>query len=125
MKKRYLFAGLGAVAGAAIAVKMMRRQEDVDWRDHVGSLPHAELSWFANIDGIRVHYQEAGREDAPPVVLIHGFCASSFIWADVIELLAAAGLRVIVPDLIGFGFSQKPDWAAYTIDMQARMIVGL
>jgi pimeloyl-ACP methyl ester carboxylesterase len=125
MKKRYLFAGLGAVAGAVIAAKLMRREEDVDWRDHVGSLPHAELSWFANIDGIRVHYQEAGHDDAPPVVLIHGFCASSFIWADVIEPLAAAGLRVIVPDLIGFGFSQKPKWAAYTIDMQARMIVGL
>lgn len=125
MKKRYLFAGLGAVAGAAIAAKLMRRQQDVDWRDHAGTLPHAELSWFANIDGVRIHYQEAGHDDAPPVVLIHGFCASSFIWADVIEPLAAAGLRVIVPDLIGFGFSQKPNWVSYTIDMQARMIVGL
>lgn len=125
MKKRYLLAGLGAVAGAALAVKMSRRQQDIEWRDYAGVLPHAENSWFAELDGIRVHYQDAGREDAPAVVLIHGFCASSFIWADVIEPLAAAGLRVIVPDLIGFGFSEKPRWASYTIDMQARMIVNL
>jgi pimeloyl-ACP methyl ester carboxylesterase len=125
VKKRYLFAGLGAIAGAAIAAKMIRRPRDLDWRDYVGVLPHAELSWFANVDGVRVHHQDAGREDAPPLVLLHGFCASSFIWADVIEPLAAAGFRVIVPDLIGFGFSEKPAWASYTIDMQARMIVRL
>ncbi|MEO6391929.1 MAG: alpha/beta hydrolase [Pyrinomonadaceae bacterium] len=125
MKKRYLLAGLGAAVGAALAVKMARRPRDIDWRDYAGVLPHAENSWFADLDGIRVHYQDAGQEDAPAVVLIHGFCATGFIWADVIEPLADAGLRVIVPDLIGFGFSQKPRWAAYTIDMQARMIVNL
>jgi pimeloyl-ACP methyl ester carboxylesterase len=125
MKKRYLLGAIGALAGAAIAVKMARRPDDLDWRDYVGELPHAELSWFAKVDGVRVHYQDAGPEHAPAMILIHGFCASSFIWADVIEPLAAEGFRVIVPDLIGFGFSEKPSWASYTIEMQARMIVRL
>jgi pimeloyl-ACP methyl ester carboxylesterase len=38
---------------------------------------------------------------------------------------AAAGYRVIAPDLIGFGFSEKPGNAEYTIEMQARMVIGL
>jgi pimeloyl-ACP methyl ester carboxylesterase len=72
-----------------------------------------------------VHYQEAGEWDAPPVILIHGFCASTFVWSDVLLPIAGAGFRVIAPDLAGFGFSEKPPRGEYTIESQARLIIGL
>ncbi len=125
MKKRYLIAGAYGFAGAALAAKLLSRERDLKWEEHAGQLHHAEKSRFANVDGVRVHYQEAGDQDAPPIVLIHGFCASNFVWSDVLVPLAGKGFRVIAPDLIGYGFSAKPRRAEYTISMQARMIVRL
>jgi 2-hydroxymuconate-semialdehyde hydrolase len=125
MKKRYWIAGAYALAGTALAAKLLSRPRDVAWEEHKAELPHAEHSRFTQIDGRRVHYQEAGDESAPPVILIHGFCASTFVWSDVLLPIAAAGLRVIAPDLIGFGFSEKPRAGEYTINAQARMVVRL
>lgn len=125
MKKRYLVVGAYGLAGAALAVKLLSRPRDVEWAEHAARLPHAARSKFVEVDGVRVHYQEAGELGAPPVFLIHGFCASTFVWSDVFLPIAGMGYRVIVPDLIGFGFSEKPRRGSYTIDAQARMIVGL
>ena len=84
MKKRYMLAaGAYGLAGAALAAKLLRRPRDVSWEEHAASVPHAGASRFVELDGVRVHYQEAGAEGAPPVVLIHGFCASTFVWSDV------------------------------------------
>lgn len=63
--------------------------------------------------------------DAPPVILIHGFTASTFVWKDVLVPVADAGFRVIAPDLVGYGYTEKPRRGEYTIDAQARMILGL
>lgn len=113
------------VAGAAVAAKMLRRPGDVEWSEHAHELHHAERSRFCEVDGVRVHYQEAGSLSAPPVLLIHGFTASNFVWNDVLVPIAESGLRVIAPDLVGFGFSGKPREGEYTIEAQARTIVGL
>ena len=75
--------------------------------------------------GVRVHYQEAGPEDGPVVILIHGFTASTLVWSEVLLPIAGEGFRVIAPDLMGFGFSEKPRDGEYTIDAHARMITGL
>lgn len=126
MKKRHLIAaGAYSLAGAALAAKLLARPRDVEWEKHKASVPHNEHSRFAEIGGVRVHYQIVGEDDAPALFLIHGFCASTFVWSDVILRFAASGFRVVVPDLIGFGFSAKPRRARYTIEMQARMIVRL
>jgi pimeloyl-ACP methyl ester carboxylesterase len=125
MKKRYWITGAIGLAGAALAVKFARRPSDVEWDEHAHELHHAERSRFALIDGVRVHYQEAGAKDSPPILLIHGFTASNFVWNDVLLPIAAAGFRVIAPDLVGFGFSGKPKQGEYTIDAQARMIVRM
>ncbi|HKC66002.1 MAG TPA: alpha/beta hydrolase [Pyrinomonadaceae bacterium] len=125
MKKRYWIAGAFGLAGAAVAVKLFCRPRDVVWVDHAHELHHAEHSRFAVVDGVRVHYQEAGAIDAPPMLLIHGFTASNFVWSDVLLPIAESGFRVIAPDLIGFGFSEKPKDGEYTIEAQARMITGL
>jgi pimeloyl-ACP methyl ester carboxylesterase len=125
MKKRYLIAGAYGLAGTALAAKLLSRPRDVEWEEHREELPHAERSRFIDVDGVRVHYQEAGERDAPPVILVHGFCASTFVWSDVLLPVASAGFRVIVPDLMGYGFSEKPRNGEYTIEAQARLIVGL
>ena len=125
MKKRYWFGGTSLLMGGALALKLWRRPRDVKWDEHREQLHHAEKSRFVEIEGVRVHYQEAGARDAPPVLLIHGFCASNFVWKDALVPLAEAGFRVVAPDLIGFGFSGKPKGGEYTIEMQARMIIGL
>ena len=125
MKKRYWITGAFGLAGAGLALKLLRRPSDVAWDEHAHELHHAQHSRFVEIDGVRVHYQKAGPINAPPILLVHGFTASNFVWNDVLLPIAASGFRVIAPDLIGFGFSGKPKGGEYTIDAQARMIIGL
>jgi len=59
-------------------------------------------------DGLRMAYVEAGPADGEPVLLLHGEPTWSYLYRNVIPRLAAAGLRAIAPDLIGFGRSDKP-----------------
>jgi pimeloyl-ACP methyl ester carboxylesterase len=125
MKKRYLIAGAGGLAGAALTVKLLTRPHDVRWEQHAHELHHAERSRFAEVEGVRVHYQEAGLPSAPAVILIHGFTASTLVWSDVLVPLAEQGFHVIAPDLAGFGFSGKPRDGEYTIEWQARLVIGL
>jgi len=70
---------------------------------------------FVDVDGMRMAYLDVGEADAPAALLLHGEPAWSFLYRRMIPPLVAAGYRCIVPDLIGFGRSDKPvDVAAYT-----------
>lgn len=71
---------------------------------------------------LQVAYQDVGA--GPPVVLIHGIPAWSFLWSKTIELLAETS-RVIAPDLLGYGFSDKRDCFDRSVRRQAHMIAGL
>jgi haloalkane dehalogenase len=57
---------------------------------------------------LRVHYLDEGPKDASPILLMHGEPSWSYLYRKMIPLLVSAGFRVIVPDLIGFGRSDKP-----------------
>ncbi|MEO9462971.1 MAG: haloalkane dehalogenase [Marinomonas sp.] len=57
----------------------------------------------------RMHYVDEGEKGAPPVLLLHGEPSWSFLYRKMIPLLVNAGFRVLAPDLIGFGKSDKPD----------------
>jgi haloalkane dehalogenase len=63
---------------------------------------------YADIGGLRIAYVEAGPPAGEPVLLLHGEPSWSFLYRKVIPVLAAAGLRAIAADLIGFGRSDKP-----------------
>jgi haloalkane dehalogenase len=63
---------------------------------------------YVDIDGLRMHYVDEGPADADPVLLLHGEPSWSYLYRKMIPPLAAAGHRVIAPDLIGFGKSDKP-----------------
>jgi haloalkane dehalogenase len=77
---------------------------------------------FATAEG-RMSYVDEG--SGPPVVLVHGTPTWSFLWRDLIRRLAAAGHRVIAPDHLGFGLSDKPADAAYRPEDHARRLRAL
>ena len=81
---------------------------------------------YATVDGHRLFYREAGRKDAPALVLLHGFPTSSFMFRDLIPRLADR-YRVIAPDHLGFGFSDTPSAEEfdYTFDALADLTEGL
>src|SRR5262249_55440442 len=62
---------------------------------------------YAELGEVRLHYVEAG--DGPLVVLLHGFPEFWYGWRLQIEPLAAAGFRVVAPDLRGYNLSTRPD----------------
>lgn len=63
-------------------------------------------------DGVRVFYRAVGDANAPVVLLLHGFPASSFMFRELIPRLAN-DYRVIAPDLPGFGFTEVPEDREY------------
>ena len=63
---------------------------------------------YVDVAGMRMHYIDEGPPDAAPVLLLHGEPSWSYLYRHMIPPLASAGLRVIAPDLIGFGKSDKP-----------------
>lgn len=63
---------------------------------------------YTDIDGIRMHHVEEGPPDGPIVLLLHGEPSWSYLYRHMIPILADAGCRVLAPDLIGFGRSDKP-----------------
>jgi haloalkane dehalogenase len=71
-----------------------------------------EPHYVTVVDGeggeLRVHYLDEGPVDAAPVLLMHGEPSWSFLYRHMVPVLVAAGHRVVVPDLIGFGRSDKP-----------------
>lgn len=63
---------------------------------------------YLEVDGYRVAYLDEGPADGEPILLIHGEPTWSYLYRKMIPVLVAAGHRCIVPDLIGFGRSDKP-----------------
>jgi pimeloyl-ACP methyl ester carboxylesterase len=78
---------------------------------------------FLSIGGQLVHVEQAGAGE--PVVLLHGFGASTYSWRKVMPGLAAS-FRVIAIDLNGFGYTAKPrDRESYTKEGQGRMVLAV
>ncbi len=78
---------------------------------------------FADVDGLKIFYREAGADTSPALLLLHGFPTSSHMFRDLIPALAD-DYHVVAPDLPGFGFSEAPDRAQfrYTFDHLADVI---
>ncbi len=63
---------------------------------------------YVDVDGLRMHYVDEGDPSAAPVLMLHGEPTWSYLYRHMIPACAAGGSRVIAPDLIGFGKSDKP-----------------
>ena len=77
----------------------------------------------ADVDGIKVFYREAGRADAPTLLLLHGFPTAGHMFRELIPILADR-FHLVAPDLPGFGQSDMParEKFDYTFDNIARVI---
>lgn len=70
--------------------------------------PHYTDITDADGTALRIHHIDEGPGDAAPILLMHGEPSWSFLYRKFVPALAAAGHRVVAPDLIGFGKSDKP-----------------
>ena len=70
---------------------------------------------FADVHGVRVIYRDAGPEDAPALLLLHGFPSASHQFRRLIDALATR-YRVVAPDYPGFGHTQAPPDFTYSFD---------
>ena len=90
---------------------------------------HVRAQWpftprYVRVNGWRMHYVDEGAGD--PVVLLHGNPAWGFLYREFVAPLVAAGHRVIIPDMIGFGLSEKPGREhAHTLDGHSADLVAL
>jgi pimeloyl-ACP methyl ester carboxylesterase len=76
------------------------------------------------VAGHRVHYDVLGPAAGPPVVLVHGLGGSAEGWLELTHYLVKAGYRVYLPDLLGYGRSDKPADFSYSVPDEATVIVG-
>jgi len=72
---------------------------------------------YAEIGDVRLHYVEAG--DGPLIVLLHGFPEFWYGWRLQIKPLAAAGFRVVAPDMRGYNLSSRPDDVAGAVRVKS------
>jgi haloalkane dehalogenase len=83
--------------------------------------PHYEV-----VCGLSMHYVDEGPRDSAPVLLLHGEPTWSYLYRKMIPGIASADHRVIVPDLIGFGRSDKPaDRADYSYQFHVATVTAL
>ena len=109
------------VATIAFTIFWFRHPYDLSFEELRAGVPHQDYSSFAEVDGVRIHYQDKG--NGTPLVLIHGYTSSVYSWKDVFEPLSQ-NFRVIAVDLKGFGFSGKPD-GDYSRRAQALLVSHL
>jgi haloalkane dehalogenase len=87
-----------------VAMHLLRTPDD-----RFTKLPgYAFLPHYVELGEIRMHYLDEGPHDGEVVLLLHGEPSWSYLYRKMIPGLVAAGLRVIAPDLVGFGRSDKP-----------------
>jgi pimeloyl-ACP methyl ester carboxylesterase len=75
-----------------------------------------------NVAGIRIHYLVEGPASGLPVVLVHGLGVSAEEWNALSPYLVRAGYRVYLPDLPGYGRSEKPRDFSYSVHDEAAMV---
>ena len=82
-------------------------QQNILNKEPLMGSPHWGESKYWSYKDLRVHFRVTGEECNPPIVLIHGFGASSDHWRNNAEIFASEGFRVFGIDLIGFGKSAQ------------------
>ena len=75
------------------------------------------------VAGHRMHYEAEGPGGGPVVVLVHGLGSRAEDWRNLAPYLVKAGFRVYLPDLIGYGRSEKPPDFSYSVHDEAAVVV--
>ncbi len=80
---------------------------------------------YVEVAGYRIHYVDEGPRDGQTVLLMHGQPSWSYLYRHMIPLLTDAGYRVIAPDNVGFGKSDKPvNWSDHSYQMHVDVMAG-
>ena len=80
---------------------------------------------YVEVDGVRIHYVDENPSGSEAVLLMHGEPSWSYLYRKMIPPLVGAGFRVLAPDLVGFGRSDKPaDRRDYTYDRHIEWMAG-
>lgn len=111
---------LGALAAALPAAAMEREPK----HGEVTAATHTAVRYrWVEVDGIRLFYREAGDPAATPILLLHGFSASSHMFRDLLPLLADR-FYLVAPDYPGFGYSEAPPSTRFapTFDALAQLM---
>lgn len=74
---------------------------------------------YVQIDGVAIHYTQEGI--GRPLIFVHGFLTSSYVWRNITPGLTF-GNRVYTLDLMGFGFSEKPQDRTYSVDLYVEQL---
>jgi pimeloyl-ACP methyl ester carboxylesterase len=115
---------MGAVAVLAAIGFWARPVSYFNGALYVRELLSGEESRSVQVAGHRVHYLADGPADGPAVVLVHGLGGQAEDWRMLTPYLVKAGFRVYMPDLPGFGRSERPADFSYSIHDQADAVVG-
>lgn len=133
MLKRILI-GLGILV-AVIVVTIVSMQSSEEWsKGEVVRTPDSQFKNlpdydfepnYVDVEGYRIHYVDEGPRDGQVVLLMHGQPSWSYLYRHMIPLLSDAGYRVIAPDNVGFGKSDKPtDWSDHSYQMHVDVMAG-
>jgi pimeloyl-ACP methyl ester carboxylesterase len=117
----FLFSAGAILVLAAIAF-YFRPLDFYDDFTYLEQVLHGVQSRFIYVDGFRIHYEVAGSANGEPVVLIHGLGGRAENWRALGPRLAKAGYRVYMPDLVGYGRSDKPQTFSYSIRDEAEIV---
>ena len=126
LKKKLLWTA-GAVLAVALAVGGGFLLRPITYMNQVtyarerlaGIESHA-----VTVEGLRMHYLAAGPKDGQVVVLVHGLGGSAEDWLSLLPYLTRAGYRVYMPDLFGYGRSEKPQEFSYSVRDEAGAVAG-
>jgi pimeloyl-ACP methyl ester carboxylesterase len=126
-----------ALSGLAMFAFCPMRRSDIPHTVLARKYADPRSSFFCMSDGARIHYRDEGKADGPPLLLVHGYCASLHTWEPWIEHLHSH-YRLISLDLPGHGLTQVPsgyriakttfvsvlDAAAAHLNLESFAIVG-
>jgi 2-hydroxymuconate-semialdehyde hydrolase len=92
------------------------------------STANPEIGWRTGVDGIDTNYHDAGTDvdGRPPVLLLHGSGPGVSAWANWRTVLPglSRGHRILAPDIVGFGYTDRPDGFAYTRENWVAHLLG-
>lgn len=116
MRKLWIAIGANFVAVIALWRLLFRKREELDWRGV------AKPGRLIDLDGEAIHYIDQGK--GPAVILIHGFGGHTYSYRYLLPELVRDH-HVVALDLVGFGYSGRPEKGDYSHQAQARRVVGL
>lgn len=121
-RRRLMIGGGVAAAAAGVGILSGKYVVSPDVRAEVLEEEYAnDESEFLNIGGARVHVRDQGRQDAPAVVLVHGFASSLHTWEGWVERLGDDH-RIITLDLPAFGLTGPNETREYGADYYADLV---